>query len=84
MLPEPDAPICASGKHPFRTSEEASRGLRAAQYLRHNHGPGYKPGCIEADVIECKSCGWFHLTSAKRPRRRSHYANRARRAPKRR
>lgn len=28
---DPTAPICASGKHPFHTEEEAARGARAAR-----------------------------------------------------
>lgn len=78
-LPEPDAPLCASGKHPFRTRDEALAGLRSARFLRRTNHTGYRPGCIEEDVYECGVCRWWHLTSSRRPRRRGDFQGRDRR-----
>jgi hypothetical protein len=82
---DPAAPICASGKHPFRTEEEAEKGARAARWARQNLKNGFRPGAVEEGYHPCKVCGWFHLTSSNKPRRRrSDHANRGRRLPKRR
>lgn len=75
-LPDPDAPLCASGKRPFRTEELALQNLRRATYLRR-HSPGYKPGRVESGVYECPTCDWWHLTSAPNKRtRRGDYGDR--------
>jgi hypothetical protein len=81
---DPDAPICATGKHPFRTEEEAATGARAARWARQNLKNGFRPGSVESGYHSCKVCGWFHITSSTGPKRRGDFANRGRRQPKRR
>lgn len=83
-LPDPDAPLCSSGKRPFRTRELADKALSGARHLRANMGPGRVPGSVEADVFECPVCRWWHLSSATGSRRRGVLSNRGRRQPKRR
>jgi hypothetical protein len=75
----PDAPLCSSGKRPFRTEEEATKILRAVRWVRHDSHAGYRPGCIEEGVYRCRTCSWWHLTSSNKPRRRKDYGARARR-----
>jgi hypothetical protein len=79
MKIDPDAPLCSSGKRPFRDEEAATKGLRVARYLRHDSHVGYRPDCIEEGVYECGVCHWWHLTSSSRPRRRKELGNRGRR-----
>jgi hypothetical protein len=79
MKLDPDAPLCPSGKRPFRTQEDAAAGLRTARYLRHSSHNGYRPDCVEEGAYECPVCHWFHLTSSTRPRRRKELGNRGRR-----
>lgn len=78
-LPDPDAPLCSSGKHPFRTEAEALKGLRSARWLRQNQHTGYRPGDVEEGAYECPVCHWWHLTSSNKPRRRGELGNRGRR-----
>lgn len=78
-LPDPDAPMCSSGKRPFRTEEEALKGLRTARYLRNTSHSGYRPGDVEEAVYQCEACDWWHLTSSSRARRRKELGNRGRR-----
>jgi hypothetical protein len=84
MLPEPDAPLCASGKRPYRTEELALRAMRTARASRGRQHNGSKPGDVEEAVRECPACNWWHVTSSNRPRRRGELAARGRRMPKRR
>jgi len=76
---DPDAPLCTSGKRPFRDEESARKTLATARYLRNSNHTGYRPGCVEEGVYECEACGWWHLTSSARPRRRKELGNRGRR-----
>jgi hypothetical protein len=63
---EPDAPMCATGKRPFRTEEAARDQLAQARGRRANYA-GQKPGRVETAVYQCPSCQWWHLTA--NPRR---------------
>lgn len=83
-LPGPDAPLCSSGKRPFRTEEEADRALRAAQTLRRNGSQQRVPTHVEQKAYLCHVCSWWHLASSKGPRRRGELGNRGRRQPRRR
>lgn len=66
-----DAPLCASGKRPFRTQDDAERGLASARHGRGKHGG--RTGQVEAGAYRCPCCTWWHLTSATRPRRRADF-----------
>jgi hypothetical protein len=83
-LPDPDAPLCTSGKRPYRTEELARRAMLGARSARHEQHNGSKPGDVEEDVRRCPACSWFHVTSSNKPRRRGELAARGRRMPKRR
>lgn len=83
-LPDPDAPLCPSGKRPHRDEDAALRAMRTARAARIRQHNGSKPGDIEEGVHECPICRWFHVTSSSRPRRRRELAARGRRMPKRR
>ena len=85
-LPSPDAPLCASGKRPFRTEEEALKALHAAQHLRRDGGAQRVPGCTEEKVYRCDlpGCDWWHLSSSAKARRRGSLGNRGRRQVRRR
>lgn len=85
-LPDSDAPLCLSGKHPFRTEEDARGALQGARHLRATNGPGYRLNCVEQDYYRCTvpGCGWWHLSSTKGPRRRAEFANRGKRQVRRR
>ena len=83
-LPEPDAPLCASGKRPYRTEELARRAMTGARLSRHRQHNGSMPGDVESAVRRCPACHWFHVTSATHARRRGEIAARGRRMPKRR
>lgn len=76
---DPDAPLCSSGKRPFKTEELALRSLAAARFVRRTGDRPRLPGCVEQGVFECGVCGWWHLTSATGKRRRGELANRGRR-----
>jgi hypothetical protein len=76
---DPDAPLCSSGKHPYRDKEAARKGLRTARHLRGVSHVGYRPDCVEEGFYECGACKWFHLTSSTKPRRRKQLGNRGRR-----
>jgi len=79
-----DAPLCSSGKRPFRTEELAVKALEGSRWIRQ-HGDGARvPGEAEKRVFECPACRWWHLTSAPGARRRSELGNRGRRTPKKR
>jgi hypothetical protein len=83
-LPDPDAPICTSGKRPHRTEELARKAMTGARISRGRQHNGSMPGDVEEAVRECKACGWWHVTSSSRPRRRGEIVARGRRQPKRR
>lgn len=83
-LPDADAPLCSSGKRPFRTEELALKALSGARHLRRDGEAQRVPGSVEADVFECPVCRWWHLSSATGSRRRGVLSNRGRRQPKRR
>lgn len=83
-LPDPDAPLCPTGKRPHRTEELALRAMRSARASRRRQHNGSKPGDVEEAVLECKACEWWHVTSSDRPRRRGELAARGRRMPRRR
>lgn len=83
-LPEPDAPLCASGKRPYRTEELARKAMLGARVSRHRQHNGSMPGDVEEAVRPCKACSWWHVTSSTRPRRRAEIAARGRRQPRRR
>lgn len=75
-----DAPLCPSGKRPFRDRPEALDRLAAARAGRaRDSGPQRRPGDVESDVYRCAACKWWHLTSTTRRRRRGDIANRGRR-----
>lgn len=76
---EPDAPLCSSGKRPFRTQEAALRSLGAARHVRRVGDTPRLPGCVEQGVFECPACQWWHITSSTGKRRRGELANRGRR-----
>lgn len=76
---DPDAPLCSSGKRPFRTEDQALRSLSGARWVRRNGDTPRLPGCVEEGAYECHVCHWWHLRSSNRPRRRGELANRGRR-----
>ena len=78
-LPDPDAPMCTSGKRPFRTEDEALTQLRNAQRLRRDQHTGYRPDSVEESAYQCGACLWWHLTSSSKARRRGELGNRGRR-----
>lgn len=63
---DPDAPMCTSGKRPFRTEEAARYQLGRAKQ-RRAMTDGSKPGQVERRAYQCPGCEWWHLT-AKRKR----------------
>lgn len=65
--PDPDEPICSSGKRPFRT-EERAKGELARSVNRRARDSGYRPGKTEKRVYQCPACEWWHLTSKRRGR----------------
>lgn len=59
-----DAPICSSGKRPWRDEAEAKRRLRNARAGRLNgQDASRRPGMIEAAYYQCGVCHWWHLRS---------------------
>jgi len=62
-----DAPMCTSGKRPYRTEEEVQRALRGAQAMRqqHDRNQARRPGVVEKGVYECAVCHWWHMESGK-------------------
>jgi hypothetical protein len=77
---DPDAPICTSGKRPFRTETEARANLRNARHLRTaNPDGGRVPGSKEQGVYQCAGCGWWHLNSRPLHARRAVHARRGER-----
>ncbi len=72
-----DAPICATGKRPFRTEEEAQKALGSAKHLRREDpGKCRVPGSVEQGCFECRVCHWWHLNSRPFHARRSTHAAR--------
>lgn len=72
---DPDAPLCSSGKRPFRTEDQARRSLAGARKVRRNDdGPSRRPGTVEAGYYRCGGCGWWHLRSTTRKLRRGELA----------
>lgn len=78
MTLDPDAPLCTSGKRPFRTQEQAEGILRHVRHRRAVEHAG-RLHDVECAVYECPVCHWWHLTSGGRPQRRSRLGNRGRR-----
>ena len=69
---DPNAPICLTGKRPFRTEARAQAELRRARRVRANDpAGGRKPGLIEKRTYQCPLCSWFHLTHTAKHRKRS-------------
>jgi len=65
-----DAPLCASGKWPHRTEDEALVSMRRARAERAKGPSGKKAGnAPEARVYECPCCGWWHITAMTTKRR---------------
>lgn len=78
-LPDRDAPMCSSGKRPFRTEAEVAKELRAAQRSRSAGNTGYRPGSVEQGYYQCEACHWWHLRSSNVAPRRRDLGNRGRR-----
>lgn len=79
ILPDADAPICPSGKHPFRGEAEALKELATTRFRRSAQHNGYRPDSVEERAYECPVCHWWHFTSSTGKRRRSELGNRGRR-----
>lgn len=61
---DPDAPLCSSGKRPFRTEAQARHSLVGARAVRSRDDvPARRPGVTEAKYYHCPACGWWHLSS---------------------
>lgn len=72
---DPDAPLCSSGKRPFRTEAQARAKLNSARAMRRNDdGVARRPGVTEAGYYRCPACDWWHLRSTTRKARRGQLA----------
>ena len=66
-----DAPMCASGKRPFRDAASAQANLdRAREYRGVDIARGRRPGRVERGYYQCPACKWWHLTSTTSAQRR--------------
>jgi len=66
-----DAPMCASGKRPFRDAASAQANLDQARERRNiDIAHGRRPGRVERGYYQCPACEGWHLTSTTRPQRR--------------
>ena len=64
MTLDPAAPLCSSGKRPFRTEAQARRQLAGARAARQlDNAPARRPGVVEARCYHCPACDWWHLSS---------------------
>lgn len=69
---DPQAPLCSSGKRPFRTEAQARRQLAGARATRdRDDAPARRPGITEAGCYHCPACDWWHLSSTTGKVRRS-------------
>ena len=66
-----DAPLCSSGKRPFRTEEDAARGLANARKCQAQERG--RTGQVEAAAYRCPACSLWHLSSSTRARRRADF-----------
>lgn len=64
---DPESPLCSSGKRGYRTEDLARRMLARTRAMCDG---GLCPNRAGRTCYRCTGCGWWHLTSAVRRRRR--------------